>query len=291
MSKIDIPRMADGLTAYAIERQNGMERHQPPGSRPWMERRRFWIDAILQGMARLEGLTPDPGLMERYDRRLEDARGFSAAETLPAKEQAALIRGLRQYVSALEATGEDRRRQIAVVGELLEEIAVHLSWNDHGSGLSLARDEADRALVRITAQMPIRFTRILMGGDAGPHWASGYAPGAVTDAGALKQTAVYQEAVRDFPEVKSWPAICTVYMGRGLRFESEAVDATAFDLEIMDRAGDSFLEQRGVRWTCGFYQMTVLTGPEGDQAMDGEHLPETPEPDQDGPASQMGLTM
>ncbi len=32
--------LADRLTAYAIECQNGTERHQPPGSRPWMERRR-----------------------------------------------------------------------------------------------------------------------------------------------------------------------------------------------------------------------------------------------------------
>ncbi len=98
MGRSNIPLAAERLTAYAIECQNGTERHQPPGSRPWMERRRFWIDAILQGMARLEGLTPDPGLMEQYDRRLEDARGCSAAETLPAREQAALIRGLRRSV-------------------------------------------------------------------------------------------------------------------------------------------------------------------------------------------------
>ncbi len=37
--------------------------------------------------------------------------------------------------------------------------------------------------------------------------------------------------------------------------------------------------------------MTVSIEPEENQAMDGEHLPETPEPDQDGPAPQMGLTM
>ncbi len=281
-----------GLTAYAIERQNGFERYQLPGSQPWMERRRFWTDAILQGMARLMGEHPDPSLLERYDQRLDEARGSFAAEPASLGLQRDTIHGLRNFVYALEATGDDRRQQIAAVEDLLEDMACHLPWTIKGTGLDRARDEAEQARVRITAQMPIRFTRILMGGDAGPHWASGYAPGAVTDAGALKQTAVYQEAVRDFPEVKSWPAICTVYMGRGLRFESEAVDATAFDLEIMNRVGESFLEQRGVRWTCGFYQMTVPTGPEGNQAMDGEHLLETLELSQDGTGpSEMGLTM
>ncbi len=282
MSKIDIPRVADGLTAYAIERQNGMERHQPPGSRPWMERRRFWIDAILQGMVRLEGLTPDPGLMERYDRRLEEARGCSAAETLPAREQAALIRGLRQYISALEATGEDRRRQIAVVGELLEDMAVHLSWNDHGSGLSLARDEADRALVRITAQMPIRFTRILMGGDAGPHWACGFVPGAVKDIEAVKKTGVYAEAVRDYPEIASWPSLCAVYVGRGLDCALGTTDASPFDLEIMNRTGDRFLKEQGVHCVGGPYQLFIPVEMQANRS---------PEPDQDGPAPQMELTM
>jgi len=285
MSRFNTSRVAEGLTAYAIERQAGFERHQPPGSQPWMERRRFWTDAILQGMARLEGLTPDPGRMEQYDQRLEEARGRSAVEPAPPDLQRDTIRNLQSFIYALEATGDDRRRQIAAVGDLLEDMACHLPWTVKGNGLDRARDTADQTLVRITAQMPIRFTRILMGGDAGPHWASGFAPGAVTDAGALKQTAVYQEAVRDFPEVKSWPAICTVYLGRGLRFASEAVDATAFDLEIMERAGERFLEQRGVRWTCGFYQMTVSTGPEENQAM------ETLEPGQEGPAPQMDMTM
>jgi len=293
--------MADRLISYAIERQNGIGRHQPPGAPPWTEQRRFWTDAILQGMARLEGQTPDPGLMEEFDRRLEAAHSCFATETLPVKEQAALIRGLRRYISALEATGDDHRRQIAVVEDLLSDMATHRSWGLKESVLAQAREQAENALFRMTAQMPIRFTRIIMGGDAGPHWASGFAPGAVTDAEAVKQTAVYQEAVRDFPEVKSWPVICTVYMGRGLRFESEAVDATAFDLEIMGRAGDRFLDQRGVRWTCGFYQMAVSTEPEvtpteGNRVVDapklrGEYLPEALTPAQDGAAMDMSLTM
>ena len=116
---------ADRLTVYAIERQTAVERHQPPGAPSWADQRRFWTDAILQGMARLEGLTPNPGWMEQFDQRLEDARGRAAVETLPLKEQVALIRDLSRYVSALEAIGDDRRRQVGAVGELLEDMTLH----------------------------------------------------------------------------------------------------------------------------------------------------------------------
>ena len=42
--KFNIPLTAERLTAYAVERQNGIERHQPPGTPSWMELRRFWTD-------------------------------------------------------------------------------------------------------------------------------------------------------------------------------------------------------------------------------------------------------
>ena len=75
MSRFNIPGVARGLTTYAIERQHGFERHQPDGLPPWAEQRRFWTDAILQGMARLEGDPPDPKLMEQFDLELEQSRG------------------------------------------------------------------------------------------------------------------------------------------------------------------------------------------------------------------------
>ena len=67
MGKKQILVMADRLAVYAIERQNGFEIYQPENAPPWQEQRRFWTDAILQGMARLEGLTPDPGWMKQLD--------------------------------------------------------------------------------------------------------------------------------------------------------------------------------------------------------------------------------
>lgn len=246
MSRFDIPLVARGLTAYAIEQQNGQEQ------------RRFWSDAILQGMARLEGLIPDPTLMEQFDRRLEAAHECGGAEVLPPKEQGMLIRELRQYIAVLEATGDDRRRQVNVVRELLEDMSLHPHWwNGKGNGLDLARDEAERSLVRMTAQMPIRFTYIALGGDTGPHWASGFASGCAINEEAVKRTPVYQKAVQDYPEIRNWPALCTVYVGRDLNSAFGTVDACEFDLEIMNRIRDRFLDERGIRCVGGPYQMTI----------------------------------
>ena len=276
MKKLNISLVKEGLTAYAIERQNGFERHQPDGAPPWMEQRRFWTDAILQGMARLEGREPDPAQMDQYDQELEQARGLFTSPA-PAQLQNDTIQELRSYVHTLEATGDDRRRQIKAVSELLEDMASHLPWAGAANALDCARDEADRALVRITAQMPIRFTHILLGGDAGPHWASGFVSGSVTDEAAVKQSPVYQNAVRDYPEIKNWVTACVVYVGRGLPSALGTVDASSFDLEIMNQAGDRFLDERGVRWLSGPYQMTVPTAPTQSQ----DKLT----------AFQMGLTM
>ena len=236
-----------------------------------MERRRFWTDAILQGMSRLEGQSTGPERMRQFDQQLADARGSAATVPASLPLQKETIRNLRNFISALETAGGDRRRQINVVRELLEDMASHLPWAGGDSKLDLARDEAESALQRMTAQMPIRFTRILLGGDAGPHWASGYVSGSVTSAETVRQTTVYQDAIRKYPEVSSWPALCTVYVGADMRIPSGAADASSFDLEIMNRAGDSFLAQPGVCRLGGLYQMTIAAGPE--MALAAEHHP------------------
>ena len=257
MDEFDVRRVTMGLTAYAIERQNGCERHQPESTQPWAERRRLWMDAILQGMARLDGLTPDPKLMEQFDRELEQAGGSAAAVPASLQLQRGTIQNLRNFVTALEDTGDDRRRQVNVVRELLEDMASHLPWTGKDNRLDLARNEAERSLVRMTAQMPIRFTHIVLGGDAGPHWASGFVSGCVKDEEAVKQSSVYRGAVRDYPEITNWAALCVAYVGRGLPSALGTVDASDFDLEIMNRAGGRFLDERGVRWLSGPYQMTI----------------------------------
>ena len=268
MNRFNIPPVVKGLTAYAIERQNGYERHQPEDTPIWREQRRFWTDAILQGMARLEGQAPDPELLERFDRGLELARGSFAAVPASPQLQRKTIRSLRNFVSALETAGDDRRRQVNVVRELLEDMASHLPWAGADNGLDIARDEAERTLRRMTARMPIRFTRILLGGDDGPGWETGFVSGSVTSTEAVRQTELYRDALRDYPEVTNWPAICTVYVGGDLRFPSRAVNASAFDLEIMNRTGDRFLEEQGVCCAGGFYQMTLSSALEETQAVE-----------------------
>ena len=271
MNRFNIPLVAEGLTAYAIERKNGWERHQPEGAPPWQDQRRLWTDAILQGMARLEEQVPDPKLMEQFDRELEQARGCYFFTPATSQMQKDTIRELRRFVATLEATGDDRRRQVNVVRELLEDMSLHPHWwNGKNNSIDLARDEADRALVRMTAQMPIRFTYIALGGDAGPHWASGFVSGSVTDAETVKQSAVYQGSLRDHPEITNWATLCVVYVGRGLPSALGTVDASDFDLEIMNRTGDRFLDERGVRWLSGPYQMTIAAAPA--ESLDGSAL-------------------
>ena len=246
MNRFNISLMAERLTAYAIERQNSVERHQHPGFPSWMEQRRHWTDAILQGMTRLEGRAPAPELMDWYDQRLEAAHGHAAVEPLPANEQAALIRELSRYVSALETTGGDRRRQITVVADLLEDMATHLSWDYHKSGLARAAEQAESTIQRMTARMPIRFTRILLGGERGP-CESDFVSGTVTDADAVKATALYERMCSQYPEVAEWPALCTVCVGRGLDSALGTTDASDFDLDIIRNTGDRFLKLPDVR--------------------------------------------
>ena len=82
MKRFDIPLVAEGLTAYAIERQNGWERHQPEGAPTWAERRRFWTDAILQGMARLEGQDPDPKWLRQVEAVVRTSPGQMGGHVL-----------------------------------------------------------------------------------------------------------------------------------------------------------------------------------------------------------------
>ena len=98
MKRFDIPLVAEGLTAYAIERQNGWERHRPEGAPTWAERRCFWTDAILQGMTKLEGQDPDPKWLRQFNRRLTDAHSSSAAVPASLLLQKETIRNLRNFV-------------------------------------------------------------------------------------------------------------------------------------------------------------------------------------------------
>ena len=260
MSSFNIALAEEGLTAYAIERQNGIERHQRQDEPPWSETRRFWIDAILQGMARLDGVRPDPKQMERFDQRLAQARGSFAAEPATVQSQKETIRELQCYLSAVEAAGDDRRRQIAVVRDLLEDMASHLPWAGVSNGLHDAYDQSASMLRHMTARMPIRFTRILLGWETGP-CESAYVSGAVTTPEEVTDTLLFRKLSERYPEVTDWPALCVVYNGAGLDNPMGVVDASEFDLATMNEAGDCFLNLPGIRWAGGPYEMRVADSP------------------------------
>lgn len=246
MKNFDIDLVAERLTTYAIERQNSFERYQPQGVSPWAASRRFWTDAILQGMVRLEGGSPTPALMEQFDQRLEEARGCAAVEPLPLAAQKELVRTLRGYVSALEDTGEHRGLQVAVVRELLEDMATHLPWDSSANGLDHARDEVDSILLRMTARKPIHFTRILLGGDIGPA-DDDFVSGIVTDADGVRGTKLFARLSQAHPEVAEWPAIATVWLCGGQTVTAATVPADELELGIIREVGTRFLDYPGIR--------------------------------------------
>ncbi len=45
------------------------------------------------------------------------------------------------------------------------------------------------------------------------------------------------------------------------RLNAEESGEAAFDLEIMNHAGDSFLKEQGIRWSSGPYMMTIAAEP------------------------------
>lgn len=246
MKNFDIGLVAEGLTTYAIERQNSFDRYQPQGIPSWAASRRFWTDAILQGMVRLEGGTPTPELMERFDQRLKEARGCAAVEPLSPTAQKKLVRTLRGYVSALKATGGHRGLQVAVVRELLEDMASHLSWDSAANGLDHTRGEVDSVLLHMTARKPIHFTRILLGGDTGPA-DDDFVSGTVTDASSVRNTKLFARFSQAHPEVEEWPAIATVWLCGGQTVTAATVPANELELKIIREVGTRFLNYPGVR--------------------------------------------
>lgn len=260
MTGFPISLVEKGLTTYAMERQNGFERHQRQNAPTWADTRRFWVDAILQGMARLEGREPDPRQMERFDHQMEQAPGGSATQPAPYQLRRDTIHAIGNYLSALEIAGGDRRRQIAVVRDLLEDMSSHLPWAAGNGELCEALDRAERMLPRMTAAIaPIRFTRVLLGWERGP-CESCYASGAVTTPEQVMDTPLYRDLSQRYPEVTDWPAVCVVYHGGGRDMPFGVENAAEFDLEIMNRTGDRFLDLPGIRWMSGPYEFYCEPG-------------------------------
>lgn len=243
----DFPRAAEDLTAYAVERQVGFEQHQGRQFRQPEERNR-WIRGILRGMAEVCGADMDAPVCQ-FDQRLEDAHGCFAVETLGLPEQRHTIQSLRRYADQLDLMNGDQRERMMEVKNLLEDITVYLSWDVSRTGVYDAREQVESRLLRMTARRPIRFTRVLVGGDLDPGGAE-FVSGLADSADDVRGTEMFQKTAQEYPERREWPAICTVYLGGGREFAVGTIDADELDMAVIREAGDRFLKQPEVRPVC-----------------------------------------
>lgn len=242
--KPNLRRAAEELTAYAVERQIGFERHQGSQFRQ-PEDRSQWIRGILGGMAELFGTAPDT-LLRPFDQRLEDARGCFAVEPLTLTGQTHTVQSLRWYAAELEHLDGDQRGRVFEVKNLLEDMTVYLGWDVSRTGVYPARDEVAETLLRLTARRPIRFTRVLLGGDFDPGGAE-LVPGLVWDADGVRNTKMFQYLTKTYPSRKDWPAICRVYLCGGRDIALGIIDADGLDMSVIREAGDRFLKRPGVK--------------------------------------------
>ena len=243
--KIDFSRAAEELTTYAAQRLVGFERQIPGNAFHHPETRNEWIRDTLRGMAEVNGEDSGP-LLQAFDRRLNDAHGCFAVEMLDQPGQKHVVQALRQYATALERPGDDVRGQLVRVQYLLEDMSAYLQWDPGSIGIYPARDQVESQLRRLTAQRPVCFTRILLGGEMGP-WGEDFVSGSVTDADGIRGTELFHRLTLEYPEVENWPALCTVYHGGGHAVIAAAMPADALDLKIMREEGMRFLDRPEIR--------------------------------------------
>lgn len=245
MIKINMNVVFRGLTGYAIERQNGIERHQPANSPPWQEERKRWIKNILQDMASEFGAGKRKGkdLSEGFDLRMIKAQEWTADDTLPVSIQRELIRSLRIYISSLECCDYDTRPEIWDVRALAEDMLSHLPWNPYCIGVDWLLNHADYALIQQTARQSIRFTRVSVYSRGGPCVRS-YLPGVITASHDTRLIELCRDVAEEYPEVENWTVACMVYNCGHYKYPR---DASEWDLSLIDMAGDRFLCQPEVR--------------------------------------------
>lgn len=260
MNKFNIPLVAKGLIAYAVERQIGTERVHLDGSPPPAERRRFCADAVLRGMAELEGMPSDPKFLEQYDSALDQAKHGFAVEPASPQLQTAVGQNFMHYVSALEHTDGDSRYRIAEVRELAEDIATHRPWAScRIKFLEPLICKAGNILKRMTAERPIRFTYFtLSGGFDPPNHIGDFVSGIVSGAEAGKATELYQKVTQWRPNARVWRATGSVYVGGNAGTADTVTDANDFDMSIIREDEYRFLKQPSIRCVDG-WEMEIPT--------------------------------
>ena len=268
--KINLPRAAEELTMYAAVRLVGFEQHRMGDGFHQPEVRNEWVRDILQGMAEVCGEDAAP-LLKAFDQRLEDASGSAGVELLSQTDQRHVVQSLRQYVSALERTEGDQRSRFYNVKKLLEDMNAYLPWNVRDTGIYPARDEVGQALLRAVARRPIRFTRVLIGGETDPGGIE-FLPGVITDADAdeVRRTREFQRVVVEYPEREEWPTMRIVCVGGRQQPTANAIDADDLDMAVIRENGERFMSRSEV---CPVWAHE-LTVPVEEQSQQSEPEPE-----------------
>lgn len=249
--------VAEGLAAYAIERRCRYEQHRTDSILPWEAVQSLWVSAVLEDMDILDG--SPPLLLNLYYQRLKEAEGIFPAEPASPKLQQDAIKGLSEFVRELSQMAGDNRQRIYAARELLTGMGSHLPWAGSADIQCKVLDQANRELRRMTAQQPIRFTRVLLGWEKGPS-GSTFLPGMVTQADEILASDFFYEMRWRHGDYERWPALCNVYSGGdGAPFNH---DADEFDVSIMNEVGDDFLKEPGVVWLGGPHEVEIICGPE-----------------------------
>ncbi len=254
MGKSNIARVADVLTTYAARRLVGHEQGRLGDGFCQPEMRHEWICNILRGMAELCGQDAVP-LLRAFDQRLDGARGSADMEPLPLGEQKYAIQSLRRYISSLGCMEDDQRARLSAVKKLLEDVSAYLPWDVGATGVYPARDEVEQALLCAVARRPIRFTRVLLGGERDPGGVE-FLPGMVNDAETVRRTREFQRLTLEYPKREEWPALCVVCMGGGRQSDANTIDADGLDMAVIRECGERFMARPEVRpvWT---HELTV----------------------------------
>lgn len=252
--KINLPQASEGLALYAARRLAGYRQGRFGDAFCQPETRHEWIRDIIQGMAEVCGQDAAP-LLRAFDQRLDAASGSSNIEPLPLNGQKYTVQNLRRYVSALGRMEGDQRARIFAVKKLLEDVGAYLPWDVGATGIYPAREETEQALLRAVAQRPIRFTRVLLGGELDPGGVE-YLPGMVNDAEAVRRTREFQRLTLEYPKREEWPALCIVCMGGGRQAESNTIDADGLDMAVIREYEREFMKRPEVR-PVWMHELTV----------------------------------
>ncbi len=243
--KIDLPRAAGKLSTYAAQRLVGFEQHRLGDGFRQPETRHEWIRDILQGMAEVCGQNPAP-LLQSFDQRLETACGASAVEVLTPDSQRHMIQSLGWYASTLGRMEGDQRARALHTRGLLEEVCAYLPWDPYDNGARTALDQVSGQLQRMVAQRPIRFTRVLLGGERDPGGVE-FLPGMVNDVETVRRTREFQRLTLECPKREEWSALCIVCMGGGRQSDAHTIDADGLDMAVIRECGERVMERPEVR--------------------------------------------